>query len=125
VKNRIISGAFAACSENYHDFYLKACKVRRLIKNSFDKVFETADVILMPPVSCVAFGLKDKQNQKEMWLTDLFTLPSNLAGLGGMVVPIEKDKLTGLPVGMQIISQRFQDIKMFEVGKILEGNIQI
>lgn len=120
VKKRLTLGAACLSHDMYEKSYLKATKVRRLIENEFLDKFKLCDVIFMPTVADVAFAINEKKNQFEMWLVDLLTLPSNLAGLGGLSISGGTCNETDLPLGLQIISSPFQDLKMLQAAKILE-----
>ncbi len=121
VKRRIMLGSLTLSAEFYEKSYIKACQIRRLIYNSYQKAFEKCDLILTPTVADIPFELGKKMSQMEMWLIDFLTLPSNLAGLGGVSVPFSIHKESGLPLGMQLVSNRFQDIKMLQGAIILQS----
>jgi aspartyl-tRNA(Asn)/glutamyl-tRNA(Gln) amidotransferase subunit A len=107
VKRRIMLGTYALSSGYYDAYYLKAQKVRTLIMHDFLKAFEDVDVILTPVAPTPAFKLGEKINDPlQMYLSDIFTIPVNLAGTCGISVPagISKD---GLPIGMQLIGRPF------------------
>ena len=113
VKRRILVGTYVLSAGFYDAYYLKAQKVRRLIKNDFDEAFKKCDVILTPTSPIEAFAIGDKkmnENPINMYLNDVFTVSVNLAGLPAMSLPIGLSK-NGLPLGMQFIG------KAFEIGK--------
>src|SRR6476661_4621575 len=104
VKRRIILGTYALSSGYYDAYYVKAQKVRTLIKQDFDAVFENYDAVVGPTSPTVAFPLGAKtQDPLAMYLNDLFTIPTSLAGLPGISVP--GGMVDGLPVGLQIIGK--------------------
>jgi len=108
VKRRILLGSFVLSSGYYDAYYLKAQKVRHLIKDEYNKVFEEADLILMPVTPTTAFEFNSKSSPIEMYLSDIYTISLNLAGLPGISVPVGKDK-AGLPIGMQLVAKAFNE----------------
>lgn len=122
VKRRITLGSLCLSSDFYEKAYLKAAKIRRMIHDSYQRNFKKCDLILTPTVASVAFSLDDKLKQEDMWMIDFLTLPPNLAGLGGISVPFSIDEKSNLPLGMQIVSNKFEDIKMLQGAKILMNN---
>jgi aspartyl-tRNA(Asn)/glutamyl-tRNA(Gln) amidotransferase subunit A len=109
VKRRIMLGTYALSSGYYDAYYLKAQKVRTLIKEDFDRAFaEGVDIIVGPTSPIVAFGLGEKiDDPLEMYLADLYTIPANLAGLPGISIPCGFHD--GLPVGLQIMGRPFAE----------------
>lgn len=124
VKRRIMLGTFGLSSQSYEKYYLQACKIRRMIQNSFNDAFKNIDVLVMPTSPGVAFGINDKISVINMYMQDILTIPSNLAGLGGINVPVGLDNNTGLPIGMQFISNAFEDEKMFTVANIIDNEFE-
>ncbi|WP_285823739.1 Asp-tRNA(Asn)/Glu-tRNA(Gln) amidotransferase subunit GatA [Schaedlerella arabinosiphila] len=109
VKRRIMLGSFVLSSGYYDAYYLKALRTKALIKQAFDKAFETYDLILGPTAPTTAPKLgKSLQDPLKMYLGDIYTISVNLAGLPGMSVPVGKDS-RGLPIGMQLIGNSFQE----------------
>ena len=109
VKRRIMLGSFVLSSGYYDAYYLKALRTKALIKQAFDKAFETYDVILGPTAPTTAPGLGESlQDPLKMYLGDIYTISVNLAGLPGMSVPCGKDS-NGLPIGLQLIGNCFQE----------------
>ena len=110
-------------SAGYYDaYYVKAQKVRRLIRNDFMNAFEKCDVILTPTAPVVAFPIGDKSMQENpitMWLNDIFTVSVSLAGLPAMSLPIGLNN-GGLPLGMQIIGKAFDEASVFKTAFALE-----
>ncbi len=120
VKRRIILGTFALSSGYYDAYFRRACQVRRLIKNDFDRVFKDCDVILGPVAPSTAFKNGEKASDPlKMYLNDILTIPCNLAGLPGMSVPCGTDD-KGLPIGLQVIAPQFRDDLVLKVGHAFE-----
>lgn len=119
VKRRIMMGSFVLSSGYYEAYYLKALKVRELIKRRFDEVFEKYDVILTPisPTTAPLIG-KSLNNPIEMYNGDIFTVPANLAGLPAISVPCGKNS-RGLPIGVQFMSNCFDEEKLIKVAGLL------
>jgi len=119
VKRRIMLGTFALSSGYYDAYYLKAQKVRTLIYQEFMKAFETVDVILTPTTPDVAFKIGEKtQNPIDMYLSDIFTVSVNMAGLPGISVPAGFKN--NLPVGLQLIGKPFDEGTLLKVAYYLE-----
>ena len=120
VKRRIMLGTYALSSGYYDAYYLKAQKVRTLIKEDFDRAFaEGVDVIVGPTSPIVAFGLGEKVDDPlEMYLADLYTIPANLAGLPGISIPCGFHE--GLPVGFQIMGRPFAEGTVLRVAHAYE-----
>ena len=122
VKRRIMVGTYVLSAGYYDAYFLKAQKVRRLIRDDFVKAFKKCDVILTPTAPVAAFPVGDKSMQKDpitMWLNDIFTVSVSLAGLPAMSLPIGLNS-DGLPLGMQIIGKAFDEEKVFETASALE-----
>jgi len=119
VKRRIMIGTYVLSSGYYDAYYLKAQKVRRLIKNEFDEIFKKVDYLLTPTTPTTSFKLGSTQDLLTMYLNDVFTVPASLAGIPGISVPIDLDK-NGLPVGIQILGKPFDEGGVFQVGKVIE-----
>ncbi len=108
VKRRIMLGTYALSSGYYDAYYLKALKVRRLLKNDFDRVFEDFDVIAAPTAPTVAFKLGEQTGDPlTLYMNDILTVPINMAGLPGMSIPC--GFAGGMPVGMQLIGKPFDE----------------
>lgn len=121
VKRRIILGTYSLSSGYYDDYYMKAEKVRELIRRDFQDAFEKVDTILTPTSPISPFKLGEKlENPLSMYLTDLFTTPANLAGLPAISIPADVE---GLPVGIQLMGARFEDEKLLDVAEKLEDII--
>lgn len=121
VKRRIMLGTYVLSSGYYDAFYLKAQKVRALVKRDFDKAFsESCDVIICPTAPTTAFKIGEKANNPlEMYLNDIFTIPVNLAGLPGMSIPCGFDS-GGLPIGLQLIGKPFDEESLFKVATMYQ-----
>ena len=123
-KRRIMLGAYALSSGYYDAYYLKAEKVRALVKKDFDNAFRSVDVIVGPTAPGVAFKLGEKSSDPlSLYLEDLYTVPINLAGLPGISVPCGKGSNSGLPVGFQIIGKSFDEETILRVAHQLESVI--
>jgi aspartyl-tRNA(Asn)/glutamyl-tRNA(Gln) amidotransferase subunit A len=120
VKRRIMLGTFALSAGYYDAYYLKGQKVRTLIRRDFEKAFESCDVVMAPVAPTTAFKLGEKTDDPlTMYLSDIFTISVNLAGLPGMSMPCGYDD-QGLPIGLQIIGAPFSEEVMFRVGDAYE-----
>ena len=122
VKRRIMLGTYALSAGYYDAYYGKALKVRRLIADDFAKAYEQCDVMLTPTSPTVAFKFGDKtSNPLAMYLCDVFTIPTNLAGHAAMSVPFGTGE-AGLPVGVQVLAPALGEAPMFRVAAELERN---
>jgi len=122
VKRRIMLGTYALSAGYYDAYYGKALKVRRLIADDFAKAYEKCDVMLTPTSPTVAFKFGDKtSNPLAMYLCDVFTIPTNLAGHAAMSVPFGMGE-AGLPVGVQVLAPALGEAPMFRVAAELERN---
>jgi aspartyl-tRNA(Asn)/glutamyl-tRNA(Gln) amidotransferase subunit A len=120
VKRRIMLGTFALSAGYYDAYYLKAMKVRTLIRRDFERAFENCDVIVTPVAPTTAFRLGEKMSDPlTMYLSDIFTISVNLAGLPGLSMPCGYDA-SSLPIGMQIIGPQFSEEMVLRVGDALE-----
>lgn len=123
VKRRIMIGTYVLSSGYYDAYYLKAQKVRKLIKNDFDEAFKKVDAILTPSTPSSAFKIGDKTNDPvSMYLNDIFTVPVNLAGLPGISLPAGLDK-NNYPLGLQIIGKPFDEQGILDIAYSLEEKI--
>ena len=121
VQRRIMIGTYVLSAGYYDAYYLKAQKVRRLIKNDFDSVFETVDALITPATPTAAFPVGRKiDDPVTNFLNDVFTVPANLAGLPGMSVPAGLTK-DGLPLGLQIVGKPFDEASLYRVGGVIEA----
>jgi aspartyl-tRNA(Asn)/glutamyl-tRNA(Gln) amidotransferase subunit A len=120
VKRRILIGTYVLSAGYYDAYYLKAQKVRSLIKRDFDTAFQEVDVILTPTTPSPAFALGEKSGDPvEMYLNDIFTVTVNMAGLPGMSVPAGLSS-EGTPLGLQLIGRPFDEETLFRVGRSIE-----
>jgi len=122
VKRRILLGNFVLSSGYYDAYYLKAQKVRHLIRDEFNKIFQEADLILSPIAPSVAPEIGSIHDPLEMYKSDMFTIAINLAGLPAISLPIEKNS-DGLPVGLQLIGKAFDEQSVFDGALSLERAI--
>ncbi|MBI2983807.1 MAG: Asp-tRNA(Asn)/Glu-tRNA(Gln) amidotransferase subunit GatA, partial [Chloroflexi bacterium] len=119
VKRRMILGTYALSSGYRDAYYVKAQKVRTVIKAEFERVFERVDALLTPTSPTVAFGIGAKVDDPlAMYLNDVFTLPVNIAGLPGISIPCGLSE--GLPVGLQVIAGYNDEAAMFRVAAAYE-----
>jgi aspartyl-tRNA(Asn)/glutamyl-tRNA(Gln) amidotransferase subunit A len=124
VKRRIMLGAYALSAGYYDAYYLKAQKVRALIKRDFDEAFKQCDVIVTPTSPTTAFKIGEKTaDPLEMYLSDIFTISVNLAGLPGLSLPCGFDQ-DGMPIGMQIIGKHFDEATMLRVAHAYEQSTE-
>ncbi len=121
VKRRIMIGTYALSAGYYDAYYLKAQKVRTLIKQDFEQAFEQVDVLVCPTAPTTAFKAGEKTDDPlSMYLSDLMTIPVNLAGLPGMSLPCGFDA-QGLPIGLQIIANVLREDQIFAVASAYEN----
>ena len=122
VKRRILIGTYVLSSGYYDAYYLKAQKVRQLIKKDFDDSFKKIDAILTPSTPSSAFKIGEKTNDPvSMYLNDIFTVPVNLAGLPALSMPAGVDK-QGHPLGLQLIGKTLDEQKILNIGYAFEKN---
>ena len=119
VKRRIMLGAYALSAGYYDAFYLKAQKVRTLIRQEFEDVFKNVDVLAMPTSPTTAFRIGDKiDDPLQMYLNDIFTIPANIAGIPGISIPA--GLVDGLPVGLQFMAGTLQEANLFKAAYAYE-----
>jgi len=124
VQRRIMIGTYVLSSGYYDAYYLKAQKVRKLIKNDFDNVYKKVDAILTPSTPSAAFKIGEKTNDPvSMYLNDIFTVPVNLAGLPAISIPAGVDA-KGYPLGLQIIGKAFDEQNILNIAYAMEEKIQ-
>ncbi|MEU2212738.1 Asp-tRNA(Asn)/Glu-tRNA(Gln) amidotransferase subunit GatA [Streptomyces hygroscopicus] len=122
VKRRIMLGTYALSSGYYDAYYGSAQKVRTLIKRDFDKAFEQVDVVVSPTTPTTAFPIGERADDPmAMYLADLCTIPSNLAGNAAMSLPCGLAPEDGLPVGLQIVAPAMADDRLYRVGAAVEA----
>jgi len=120
VKKRIILGTYTLSAGYYDEYYKKALKVRTLIKQDFEKAFEKVDVIIGPTSPCLPFKIGELVDDPlAMYLSDIYTVSVNLAGLPAISIPCGKSN--GLPIGMQIIAPAFMENNLFNIAKIYDN----
>jgi len=119
VRRRIMLGTYILSAGYYDAYYTRAQKVRRLIKQDFDRAFKEVDVIITPTSPTTAFKFGEKtQDPLSMYLADIYTVSVNLAGVPGISIPVKE--VAGLPVGLQLIGKNFDDVKLLKIAKIIE-----
>ena len=123
VKRRVMIGTYVLSSGYYDAYYLKAQKVRQLIKQDFDQAYNKVDAILTPSTPSSAFKIGEKSNDPvSMYLNDIFTVPVNLAGLPGISIPAGVDK-NNYPLGLQIIGKPFDEQTVLNIAYSMEEKI--
>ncbi|MCS7299431.1 MAG: Asp-tRNA(Asn)/Glu-tRNA(Gln) amidotransferase subunit GatA [Spirochaetia bacterium] len=121
VKRRIMLGNYVLSAGYYDAYYLKALKVRTLLKQDFDNAFKDVDFIITPTTPTTAFKIGEKtSNPIEMYLSDIFTVTINLVGTCAIVLPVGKDN-KNLPIGMQIIGKPFEDGELLRFAYFVES----
>ncbi|HBI25930.1 MAG: Glutamyl-tRNA(Gln) amidotransferase subunit A [Candidatus Wolfebacteria bacterium GW2011_GWC2_39_22] len=122
VRRRIMLGTYVLSSGYYDAYYAKAQKVRKLIKEDFDNAFKEVDVILTPVSPTAAFKIGEKTSDPlQMYLSDIFTLTLNLAGLPGISIPVKQYEGTSeLPVGFQLVGKAFREADILGIGQFYE-----
>ncbi|MDC0851073.1 Asp-tRNA(Asn)/Glu-tRNA(Gln) amidotransferase subunit GatA [Candidatus Pelagibacter sp.] len=123
VQRRIMIGTYVLSSGYYDAYYLKAQKVRKLIKNDFDEAYKKVDAILTPSTPSSAFKIGEKKNDPvSMYLNDIFTVPVNLAGLPAISIPAGHDA-AGYPLGLQIIGKAFKEQEILNIAYAMEDKV--
>ena len=123
VKRRILIGTYVLSSGYYDAYYLKAQKVRKLIKNDFDEAYKKVDAILTPSTPSSAFKIGEKKDDPvSMYLNDIFTVPVNLAGLPAISIPAGHEA-SGYPLGLQIIGKVFKEQEILNIAYAMEEKI--
>jgi aspartyl-tRNA(Asn)/glutamyl-tRNA(Gln) amidotransferase subunit A len=121
VKRRIMLGTYVLSAGYYDAYYRKAQKVRRLIQDDFVDAFKTVDCLLLPVSPTTAFTIGEKTDSPlQMYLSDVFTVSANLAGIPAISVPFGKDR-SGLPIGVQILGKQFDELSVLRAAAVLEG----
>ncbi len=121
VQNRIILGTYALSAGYYDAYYGRASRVRTLIYQDFEKAFETCDIILSPVAPTPAFKIGEKiDDPLTMYLSDIFTLSANMAGIPGISVPAGFSA-AGLPIGIQMMAKRFDETSLLKAGRAFEN----
>jgi len=123
-KRRIMLGTYALSSGYYDAYYLKAQKVRALIKKDFDDAFKRVDAIVGPTAPSTAFKIGEKASDPlALYLEDIYTVPVNLAGLPAISIPCGLASMSRMPVGFQIIAKQFDESKLLNIAHQLEKNL--
>lgn len=124
-KRRILLGTFVLSAGYYDAYYLKGQKVRTLMRQDFDKAFQEVDVILSPTAPTTAFKIGEKsEDPLAMYLSDIFTIPVNLAGIPAISIPCGFDS-RGLPIGLQLMAKPFDEETIFRTAYAFEQEIQV
>ncbi len=124
VKRRILVGSYVLSSGYYDAYYVKAQKVRRVIKNDFETAFKNVDVILTPTTPEVAFKIGERTaDPVKMYLSDVFTTPANLAGVPAISVPCG-GRSTKMPVGFQLMAPHFEESRLFNFGHLYQTSLE-
>ena len=119
VKRRIMTGTYVLSSGYYDAYFSKALKVRRLIKNGYSEIFNKCDCLLIPTTPELPFKLKNNLEEPlKMYLSDLFTVPINLAGIPSINIPAGFSS-NKLPIGLQLVSNSFKEETLFSFAHIL------
>ena len=112
-------GTYVLSAGYYDAYYRKAQRVRRLLKQDFDKAFEKTDILLTPTTPTTAFRIGEKSNDPlQMYLEDIYTTSANLAGIPGISIPIARSG-EGLPIGMQLMAKQFDELKLIQCSSLL------
>ncbi len=120
VKRRIMLGTFVLSAGYYDAYYRKAQKVRRIIKQDFDNAFRSVDAIITPTAPTTAFKIGEKTSDPlQMYLSDIFTVSANLAGIPAISVPVGKDS-NSLPIGLQLMGRQFEEEKILTIANFVE-----
>ncbi len=124
VKRRIMFGTYSLSKDNNEKIYKKAAKVRTIIKEDFDKVFEDYDIILSPTSPSLPFKIGEKiEDPLAMYKSDIFTVPINLTGICAISIPC--GYVEGLPVGLQIIGDKFEELKVLRLARAFEKHASL
>lgn len=124
-KRRILLGTFVLSAGYYDAYYRKGQKVRRLIQNDFNQAFSEVDILLTPTSPTPAFKIGEKlEDPLAMYLSDILTIPANLAGIPAMSVPCGFTK-EGLPIGVQLMGRVFDESVLFRVGDVIEKTLKV
>ncbi len=123
VKRRILIGTYVLSSGYYDAYYIKAQKIRSLIKSDYAEAFKKVDAILTPSTPSTAFEIANEPSDPvQNYLNDIFTVPVNLAGLPGISIPFTNDE-NNLPIGLQLITNSFEEQKLLNVARNIEETI--
>ena len=123
VKRRVLIGTYVLSAGYYDAYYLKAQRVRALIKQDFDNVFDDVDALLTPTAPSEAFAIAENDDDPiKMYLNDIFTVPASLAGLPAISIPGSLSD-TGLPLGLQVVGKMFDEESVLKVADVLEKGV--
>jgi aspartyl-tRNA(Asn)/glutamyl-tRNA(Gln) amidotransferase subunit A len=120
VKRRIMAGTFVLSQGYYDAYYTKGQRVRRVLRNKTDEIFQSYDLILLPTTPSTAFRLNDVKDPIQMYLQDIYTVHANLTGNPAISLPLGKHS-NGMPFGVQIMADHFAEKKMFDFSAYLEN----
>jgi aspartyl-tRNA(Asn)/glutamyl-tRNA(Gln) amidotransferase subunit A len=124
VKRRIMLGTFVLSAGYYDAYYKKAQRVRRLIKQDFDDAFRDVDAIVTPTAPTTAFKIGEKTSDPiQMYLSDIFTVSANLAGIPGVSVPVGRDS-SSLPIGLQLLGRQFEEETILTLANYIEQSLK-
>jgi aspartyl-tRNA(Asn)/glutamyl-tRNA(Gln) amidotransferase subunit A len=124
VKRRIMLGTFVLSAGYYDAYYRKAQKVRRIIKQDFDEAFKKVDAIVTPTAPTTAFKIGEKTSDPlQMYLSDIFTVSANLAGIPAISLPVGKDSKS-LPIGLQLMGRQFEEEKILRLANFIEQSVK-
>lgn len=125
VKRRIMIGSYLLSGPNAKTYYEKALKIRKQLANAFQTVFQEYDFVIGPTTTSLPYEVgKDLDDAVKSFLDDILTIPINMAGLPGMSLPVGFSK-TGLPIGMQIVANRFEEAKIYQLAAYLEEKLAL
>lgn len=125
VKRRILLGTFVLSAGYYDAYYLKGQKARTLVRQDFEKAYDEVDVILSPTSPTAAFKIGEKVSDPlSMYLSDIFTIPANLAGVPGISIPCGFTQ-SGLPIGLQLMTKPFDEETLFQAAYTLEQELEV
>lgn len=125
VKRRIMVGSFLLSGKNVQDYYSKALKIRKSISLEFSKVFKDYDLIIGPVTTCLPYEIGDSlDDPNKSFVDDILTIPVNMAGLPALSLPIGFSK-SNLPIGMQIIGDRFKEKEIYQLGAFIEKELNL
>jgi aspartyl-tRNA(Asn)/glutamyl-tRNA(Gln) amidotransferase subunit A len=123
-KRRIMLGTYALSAGYYDAYYLRAQKVRTLVRRDFDEAFRSCDLVAGPVAPSVAFRLGEKLDDPlQMYLADVFTITANLAALPGLSVPCGMHPSLGMPVGLQLVGRPFDEASLLRAARALEREV--
>ena len=123
VKRRIMLGTYALSSGYYDAYYLKAVKVKNMIINDFNKAFQEVDCILSPTCPELPFNIGEKKNDPlSMYLSDILTIPANLAELPSISIPFVLSS-NGLPMGVQLTTKKMEENKLLMISSLIEKEV--